>query len=441
MEPYRHLLRQGCAVLLLTLAANVHAQSDSCKNHLSMSLNFMTHGEVRGGGLPKPASNDVIVENQANFLQGRTRLIVGYERRWFEAKAVVQNSAVWGMKSNMSLNLYESWVKATAPFGLFGQVGRMALSYDDERIIGPNDWAMAALSHDILRVGYEGHGHKVHALLGYNQNAENITTGTFYENGSQSYKTMHTLWYHYDLPHFPLGASLLFMNIGMQAGTKGDDAHTEYQQVMGAYVKCSPRYLTLEGSYYRQIGRNEKTAKLDAWMASAKVTVKPSDRYGFELGFDYLSGDDYMAVVAPGSMGLPRHETFKGFSPVYGSHHKFYGIMDYFYESAYIHGFTPGLQNAFVGASFMPTQALSCRVAYHYMAMATKLRGLDMTLGHDIELEAKYRFTKDISLSAGFTYMRGTDTMDRLKQYNGSKHVRWGWFSLVVSPSLFTSHF
>ena len=441
MEPRRHLLHLGCLAVLLAAAASVRAQSDSCKNHLTLGLHFMTHGEIRGGGLPKPASEDVVVENQANFLQGRTRLVVGYDRSWLEAKAVIQNSAVWGTKNNLSLSLYEGWVKMTAPFGLFGQVGRIALAYDDERIIGPNDWAMAALSHDVLRVGYEGHGHKVHALLAYNQNAENVNTGTFYENGAQSYKTMHTFWYHYDLPHVPLGASLLFMNIGTQAGQKGEDAHTEYQQLLGAYVKYNPKYLTLEGSYYRQMGRNELGAKLDAWMASAKAVVKPSDRYGFELGFDYLSGDDYVAVPAPGAMGLPLHSTFKGFSPVYGSHHKFYGIMDYFYESASVQGFTPGLQNAYAGVRFIPVKNLSCRVAYHYMSVATKLEGLDKTLGHDIELEAKYSFTKDISLSAGFTYMRGTETMDRLKQFNGSKDVRWGWFSLVVSPNLFSTRF
>ena len=103
-----------------------------------------------------------------------------------------------------ALNLYEGWVKMTAKNGLFAQVGRIALSYDDERIIGTNDFAMAAQSHDVLRVGYEGYGHKVHAILGYNQNAENVYKGTYYAGGSQAYKTMQTVWYHYDVPKFPL---------------------------------------------------------------------------------------------------------------------------------------------------------------------------------------------------------------------------------------------
>jgi len=72
----------------------------------------------------------------------------------------------------------------------------------------------------------------------------------------------------------------------------------------------------------------------------------PTDQYGLTLGYDYLSGDDYVPEAYGGNVGLPSHEVLRGFSPVYGSRTKFYGILDYFYESAYINSFTPGLQNA-----------------------------------------------------------------------------------------------
>jgi predicted porin len=125
--------------------------------------------------------------------------------------------------------------------------------------------------------------------------------------------------------------------------------------------------------------------------------------------------------------------------PLYGSRAKFYGIMDYFYESAYTRNFTPGLQNAYIGISGNPTSKLNCSATYHYLAVATELSGLNRTLGHSIEVQASYQFTKDISLTAAYTQMMGTETMDRLKQGEGSKRARWGWFSLVISPSLFTT--
>ena len=172
------------------------------------------------------------------------------------------------------------------------QVGRQVLSYDDERIIGPNDWAMAGVSHDVLKMGYEGHGHKLHAIFAYNQNANNADKGTsIYENGSMPYKSMITAWYHYDVPNFPLGASLLLMNIGMQGGFIDQNPHTEWQQVWGGYLKFSPKKWSLEGSYYRQTGREEHGGKLRAWMASVKGTFDPSPVIGFDAGYDYMSGD------------------------------------------------------------------------------------------------------------------------------------------------------
>jgi hypothetical protein len=441
---------KSCGLLLLLAATGCWAQTDSL-NTLSVGLNFLTHGEVCGGGLPRGEEGEAPSSDHSSFLLGRTRINIDYERQGLQAHAVIQNKAVWGTSGSTDLKLYEGWVKLAARCGLFAQVGRVALSYDDERIIGPNDFAMAALSHDVLRVGYQGYGHQLHAILAYNQNSENVYRDTYYRDGSQFYKTMQTVWYHYDVPKIPLGVSLLFMNYGLQAGEndpnasnyKSNPAHMVQQQMFGGHVKFHPKYLTLEGSYYRQKGMevNEDmyAGKIDAWMASAKATVNPTDRYGFVLGYDHLSGDDFVPVPYGGQFGLPRHEVNKAFSPLFGSRVEFYGMMDYFYKSAYSHGFSPGLQNLFGGVSGKPVSKLDCSAVYHYLATATKLDKLNRTLGHAIELEATYTFTKDIALTASYTLMIGTETMDRLKQGDASKYAQWGWFSLVISPSLFTT--
>ena len=449
----KRLIVMAAAIALPLLPQSVWAQSDSVskQNTLSFGINFLTHGETCGGGLPR-TDNVSATEDRSHFLFGRTRLNVDFERKGLQVHAVIQNKAVWGMSGNQSLNLYEGWAKITAKNGLFAQLGRVALAYDDERIIGTNDFATAALSHDVIRVGYEGHGHKAHAILAYNQNGGNVYDGTYYVDGAQHYKTMQTVWYHYDVPNFPLGASLLFMNIGQQAGEfrtvdykkvpdVSNPPSTKYQQMWGAYMKFHPKHLTLEGSYYRQTGdlvSQLAPITIKAWMASVKATISPADSYSFQIGYDYLSGDDYVPVAYGGPLVMVLHREIRGFTPLYGSRTKFYGIMDYFYESAYTNGFTPGLQNAFIGIKAKPTTKLELGVTYHYLAVATKLNELNRTLGHSIELQAGYRFSKDIALQAGYTMMFGTETMDRLKQGGSDKSARWGWFSLVVSPSLFT---
>ena len=73
-----------------------------------------------------------------------------------------------------------------------------------------------------------------------------------------------------------------------------------------------------------------------------------------------------------------------------------------------------------------PNGKLACRATYHYLAVATKLSDLDRTLGHSIDLQASYKFAKDITLMAGYTQMHGTETMDRLKQGNSDKRAHWG---------------
>ena len=422
-----------CATAVALLAVTSVAAQE---NSLDVGLNILTHGEIRNGGMPTKTDGDDL----AAFAMGRARLAIDYKRPGIVARVIGQSSSIWGAKGSEAFNLYEAWAKLSTRQGLFAQIGRQALAYDDERIIGPNDWAMASKSHDVLRLGYEGHGHKVHGILAYNQTAENINGGSFYQNGSQPYKNMQTLWYHYDLPKVPLGASLLFMNIGMQGGDKEENAHTEYQQLVGGYVKYTPKQWSAELSYYHQMGTYEEgMIDINAWMLATKLQLTPADNYGFVAGYDYLSGDDQFAIPGSQQIGVIQHKTIKGFNPVYGSHHQFYGAMDFFYVSTYVNGFTPGLQNAYIGGHYKPTKDLKLSAKYHYLAIATNLDEMDKTLGHEIEIEASYKIMKDVNLSAGFSYMTGTKTMERLKRASNQGNLRWTWLSLNITPKIITN--
>ena len=45
---------------------------------------------------------------------------------------------------------------------------------------------------------------------------------------------------------------------------------------------------------------------------------------------------------------------------------------------------------------------------------------------------------KDASVSAGYSFMKGTDTMKALKRASDKGRLQWAWLSLNVSPNLFT---
>ena len=399
-----------------------------------VDLQVRGRGENRDGGLPNAGSE---TQDHSAFIQSRSRLVVGYQRPELEVKTAMQHSGVWGQADKGSFNIQEAWIRLNAPFGLFTKLGRQALSYDDERIIGPNDWNMAGNSHDILIAGFEGYGHKFHVGGAFNQSAENTNDGsTYYPGGSAPYKTMQLGWYHYDVPVVPLGASIMFMNIGMQAGTQGADEHVEWQHILGGYIKYSPQNLSVEASYYRQFGRNEDGIRLDAWMASGKAVYSPWQKLGFVAGYDYLSGDDTYAVPQPGQTGLIKHEVIKGFNPVYGSHHKFYGAMDFFYMSTYVNGFSPGLQNAYAGVKVTPMPGMDIGVQYHYLAIAAKLQDIGSTLGHEFEIDASWKFIKDVKLSLGLSYMVGTKNMQLLKRASQDGRLFWAWISIEATPRL-----
>lgn len=442
-------MRQWLLALMVASSVSLAGQpaSDTIaepKNELSVDLQLLARGETRYGGMNPNTSDEEEEEEgkvaKSHFIMGRTRLVINYKRDWLEARVTPQHSGIWGQAGKGSLNLYETWAKLTTRFGLFVQLGRVALSYDDERIIGSDDWAMASQSHDVLRLGYEGHGHKAHVILAYNQNADVLDGNTYYVGGGQPYKTMQNVWYHYDFQKFPLGVSVLFMNIGMQNEQKDlVKRSTLFQQLLGGYVSFKPKRWNVEGSYYRQMGKNETGIKIDAWMASGKVAFSPKPIYGFVAGYDYLSGDKYFAVPPKGGIGVIRHDVIRGFSTIYGSHHKFYGAMDFFYVSTYLNGFTPGLQNAYVGGFYCPIPGLKIDASYHNLSTATKLNDIDMFLGHEFEFQSSYAITRDVGVMLGAALMSGSKTMERLKRNSSNNTLRWGWIGLSINPRIFTT--
>lgn len=421
-----------CLACMLLPFVKLHAQE--ADNKFTLNLNILERGELRYGEFRE---EDETKEGLSQFVLSRYRLTANFQRSWLEAKVSLQQAGTWGMAGG-SFSLNEAWAMVKSEKGLFAKIGRQTLAYDDERIIGTNDWSVTAPTHDVLRLGFEGEQHKVHLLFAYNQNPDNMNGQTYFTGGNQPYKSMQTLWYHFNTPKSQLGVSLLFMNIGMQNDNPADPK-VFFQQVAGTYLSFKPKHWSAEGSFYYQFGREEHGIPMDAFMGSVKTEVKPSDRYSIYAGYDYLSGDQYFAVPVNGGLGLTFHDKVRGFNPIYGSHHQFYGAMDFFYMSTYVNGFTPGLQNAFLGATYSPVKDLKLNASVHYLAMATKLPDVNKTLGQELEFTANYTVNKWFSLEAGYSYMHGTETMEFLKRVSDGERLHWGYLMLVVNPDIFST--
>ena len=436
MNTHRNTFAQWILVAAAILSTfGLWAQESD--NEFTIDAKLNTRGEIRVGGFDLNYEDEN--ERRAQFIMGQYRLNIGYKRAdWLEIRLSPQFSGVWGQAGG-TLSLSEGWLSMKHnKSGIFGKIGRQVLEYDDERILGYDDWTMTAPTHDALKFGFEGYGHKVHLLLAYNQNAENISTGiNYYSGGIQPYKTMQTLWYHYDTPRSIFGFSLIGMNIGMQSKNDEFPDKTFYQQLVGTYMKLKPSIVTLEGSFYYQMGKEEKGVPLDAFMGSAKVKVTPNDFYNLYVGYDYLSGEKF-PVVINGGLGLIFHDKARAFCPLFGSHHEFYGAMDFFYMDSYVNNFSPGLQNLYTGGTVSPVKGLKINAAYHFFAIAADLNGLKKPLGHEVEINVDYTFAKFVKVGAGYSFMRGTETMELLQRVSDKRRLHWGWVMLSVSPTIFT---
>ena len=424
-------------IIFLLLNFGLRAQDTAAINEFYIDAKLVTRAELRYGGF-KP-DNDEEKTKYAHFVTGQYRLNIGYKRAsWLELRLSPQYSGIWGSPSS-SLNLVEGWALLRSKYGLFTKIGRQGLEYDDERILGFDDWSMTAPTHDVVKFGYEGHGHKVHVLLAYNQDAKNTSIGgNYYSGGIQPYKTMQTLWYHYTTPKSIFGISLLAMNIGMQGTAYNNKKKTMYQQVLGTYMTLNPKYFLLEGALYYQMGKEEHGITLDAFMVSGKLHFSTNeDIYSIYGGYDYLSGDKYFAIPASGTFGLVFHDKIRGFSSLFGSHHDFYGAMDFFYMDCYVNNFTPGLQNLFLGFYVNPVKGFSIDASYHFFAIATSLPNVKKPLGHELELALSYKFASFVKLSAGYSFMKGTETMELLQRVYNNRQLHWGWLMLSVTPTIF----
>ena len=407
------------ALALLAIPTMMWAQDE---NEINIDAQVRARGEYRNGYQElRPEGAQA-----ATFINERARLGLGYQRGdGLSAKLSVQQVGVWGQYAQIQrsgeIMMNEAWGQLRFGENFFAKVGRQFLSYDDERLFGELDWNVAGRSHDALKLGYENDMHKLHLILAFNQEDERLL-GTKYNNPGQPYKHMQTLWYHFGNEENPFGISALFSNLGWEfnPSAQGD---SRFMQTLGTYVTYRPEKLDLQASAYYQMGKQFGSYnKISAWMASVNAGFMPNEQWKFNLGYDYLSGED------------GKGETYNAFNPLYGTHHKFYGTMDYFYV---VNRPAFGLQDIQLGVTFTPNEKLALKANGHYFMDAVKIDGRDQGLGTEIDLQLDYELMKDVKLSVGYSTMFANKNLRTVAAREDEKRWQdWGWISLNINPRI-----
>ncbi len=398
----------------------------------------------------------------ALFNSQRTRLNVGFTGYRYKVYASLQDVRVWGqdastinrytMDANDGLLFHEAWAEImlndtiSKIQNLSLKIGRQEISYDDQKVLGSLDWLQQARRHDAIVLKYANKGWTADFGVAFNQRTEQ-NSGTMFNGQPGTYPAgtnaighaYKSFQYAYIGRKFFFGdMSFLFFKDDFSKFTGTVAAPTIIEGVnarttTGIYYNVNPtRKLNLNGSFYYQGGKDKLGKTISARLGSLTATYQVNRKLYLGAGADYLSGTDGTTAASQNNQ----------FDPLYGTPHKFWGYMDYFYVASPFGA--QGLFNYFVKAKYAATDKVALFLDVHGFESAAKLSGgLDNYLGTEIDLKANYKFTKVINLEFGYSVMAAKNTMASAKVkgdgtnaiVNPKLTAQWAYVMLNITPN------
>jgi hypothetical protein len=418
-------------IKLLHVTVLLAALNTALFSQLNLDAELRPRTEFRHGykSLLSPA------DDPAFFTSQRTRLNLKYGLEKFRFLVNVQDVRTWGSTPQLSISdgltsLYMGWAEADLGDIVQLRVGRQELVYDDHRILGNVGWAQQGRSHDLALVKIAPANLSVHVGLAYNQDKEQVK-GNFY-TVPNNYKTMQFLWASGKLGSLSLSG--LFLNNGMQYFNNADSSSsTLFSQTLGAHADYASNGLALTGSAYYQFGIDRVNRSLNAFQVSLRASYSFADRKWEPLaGFEILSGTGQSTLNSPGN------ERNNSFSPLYGTNHKFNGLMDYFYVGN--HSNDVGLVDLYAGLTHRPG-SFSWSLAIHQFSSHADIvdpvlagSTLPKSLGTEVDLVIAFRHSEFLTLQAGYSQMFATASMEALKGGDRKVLQNWAWIMLTCTP-------
>jgi hypothetical protein len=398
----------------------------------------------------------------AFFTSQRTRLNFGYSGYRFKFFAAVQDVRVWGqdassinrntLDANNGLMVHEAWGEislldtgSTSIENLSLKIGRQELVYDDVRLLGNLDWLQQARRHDLALLKFSDHGWMAHLGAGFNQNKE-LKSGNVYNgtptgytastNGqSTMYKSMQFLYL--GKAFYSGNASFLVLKDDFNKYTTNEGKTRTYTRgvwsrvTAGGYIAATAlKRIGITGSAYYQTGKDRDGMKLSAYLLSASTMYQAGRKLSFGPGIDYTSGNSASGPDA----------TNRRFDPLYGTPHKFWGFMDYFYVAD---GFGKnGLLNYYLKTKYKAKDNLLITFDTHQFAASNDVLAgdntkLDRNFGTEFDLVVNYGLTKMVNLEGGYCTFFATPNLaaESVKNVkNASLHSNWAYLMVTIKP-------
>jgi hypothetical protein len=374
------------------------------------------------------------------------------------------------------------------------KLGRQELVYDDVRLLGNLDWLQQARRHDAIVFKLLHKGWQVDAALAFNQNTDAFNyNGTYYvpanipatvkdskgflvstpagliplmngagvsaktgspafvnapsTNGmNQNYKSLQYLYAAKTFRHTKV-SGLLFADhfsksvldsvqtsnvnapgyvYGKRYNQKGVSSRITTGLFVNSPLNNSKSVQLTAGAYY-QGGKDKDGNKLSAYTTTLSLAYTKK-QFTYAAGWDYLSGNDAFSAST----------TNNRFDPLYGTPHKFWGYMDYFYVGT--GSPTGGLSNGFAKIKYSSkNKRFAAGLDYHYFALANNMKDisgnkLNKYLGSEFDFIVNYALNKITNIEWGFCVMAATKSMEYAKGITpGTANLTGTWSYLMIN--------
>jgi hypothetical protein len=234
-------------------------------------------------------------------------------------------------------------------------------------------------------------------------------------------------------------ASLLFLKddfnkYHMEDLNRVNDRGVWSRYTTGFYLSATTlKKLNLTASAYYQGGKDKDGKKVDAYLLSAYTLYPVSKNVSIGPGIDYTSGN--------GSTNTSN--TNRQFDPLYGTPHKFWGAMDYFYVAD---GFGKnGLIDYYFRTRYKANNKLMLSLDAHQFMASNKVASgdgatLDRNFGTELDLTASYNLTKIITIEGGYASFFATPTLasSGVKNVNHADlQANWAYLMINIKPDFF----
>ncbi len=476
--------------------------SQICQAQLTISAQIRARGEYRAGYGSLVPKDQVAGNNDtsaAGFISQRTRLNFLYKFEKIAMGLAIQDVRVWGQDASTissadgsKLGVHEAWAEAilSDSLGLSVKFGRQELLYDDSRLLGNLDWLQQARRHDAAVFKLNKMGWQVDLGLAFNQTTDAVNTyNTFYTAGNtpayitvkgtavtipsgfvptaslggapvlasnvstnganQMYKTMQYLYASKTVSKTKISALFFkddfekFRTDSLSSGTEKvygrryDVAGSNSRVTFGAMAVGTAKKFSYSAGAYFQTGTDRDGKDLTAYNIFGYVGYT-AGKMTVGLGYELLSGND------PNTVATENHR----FDPLYGTPHKFWGYMDYWYAGA--GSPVAGLSNPYLKLKYAATPKFSIALDVHNFSIANDFANkvsdgtgstlLDKNMGYETDLVFNYAMSKSAIFELGYCTMFGNNSLEVVKMNTIGKAEQtatWAYLMVTIKPELF----